>query len=171
MKKHLLLFAILFAFSSPSLAAENDEATPYQVEIWQKKATEGDAESQFNLADALQKGEGGLDQNEKEAAKWYYKSAIQGFTDAQFAMGFVCRGGNGIPMDKVLSYMWFDIAAKNGNDKAFGLRNDVAWSMTEAEIDEARKKSRSWKIGSLEGNCHEKLIATDKKSDKKTTRN
>ena len=167
MKKHLILLAVLFSFSSPLFAADSDETTPEQVANWQKKAAEGDADSQFNLADALQKGEGGLDQNERDAAKWYYKSAVQGFTDAQFAMGFVCRGGNGIPMDKVLSYMWFDIAARNGNDKAFGLRNDVAWSMTEAEIDEARKKSRSWKIGSLEGNCHEKATAIDKKPEKK----
>lgn len=167
MRKFFILFMTCSLISLPAFAqTDSEEATPTEVKQWRAEADKGNAESQFNLAEALQKGEG-VDQDEKEAAIWYYKSAVQGFVDAQFAMGFVCRGGSGVPMDKVLSYMWFDIASKNGDERAFGLRNDVAWSMTESEIDEARKKSRSWKIGSLEGDCAKKAILDNPKKTKK----
>ena len=73
----------------------------------------------------------------QEAAKWYERAANQGYLDAEMAMGFIYRGGEGRPMDKIMSYMWFDVAAKGGNASAFNLRNNVAWSMTEAEIKEA----------------------------------
>lgn len=129
--------------SNTSLA---DDPVPGKEDIakWRVQAANNDPEAQFNLGEAYLKGEV-VKKDEKEAAKWYYRAAMQGYPDAQFAMGFVYRGGGGgVPMDKVLSYMWFDLAAKNGDYRAFELRNDVAWSMTEAEIDEARKKSRQW---------------------------
>ncbi|HEU5046347.1 MAG TPA: tetratricopeptide repeat protein [Rickettsiales bacterium] len=142
-----LFLALLLAVSAPVFAyddAETDPPTKEEIAKWRTEAEQNDAEAQFNLGEAYLKGDGGLPQSDKEASKWYYKSAMQGFSDAQFAMGFVYRGGGGIPMNKVLSYMWFDLAAKNGDYRAYSLRNDVAWSMTEPEIEEARKKSKQW---------------------------
>ena len=138
-----LMMSVLTPANSP---AYDRDGNPDSADIARLRvqAEKGDPEAQYDLAEAYLKGEG-VAQSEKEAAKWYYRSAMQGYVDAQIAMGFVYRGGSGMPMDKVLSYMWFDLATKNGSNEAFSLRNDEAWTMTEAEIDEAREKSRKWR--------------------------
>lgn len=128
-----------FLFQLPAHAAEEPD-----VDTIKPAAEAGDADAQFALAEAYHKGEG-VTQNNAEAAKWYEKSANRGNVDAQFALGFVYRGGDGIPMDKVTSYMWFELANEHGNVHAYELRNDVAWSMTEDQIQEARKKAKQWK--------------------------
>jgi len=125
-------------------AYDDNNQSPEEIAKLLAQAQKGDAEAQFNLAEAYLRGEGVV-QNEKEAARWYYKAAVQGYVDAQIAMGFVYRGGGGLPMDKVLSYMWLDLAAKSGDDRAVWLRNELAWSMTNYEIEEAREKSLLWK--------------------------
>jgi len=144
----VVIIASLVFCAPPSFSFEYDEATTTSQDVANLLilAKKGDAEAQYNLANAYLKGEG-VEKNEKEAAKWFEKSANQDYADAQMAMGFVYRGGGARPMNKVLSYMWFDLAAKNGDDGAYELRNDVAWSMTESEIDEAREKSHKWKPG------------------------
>lgn len=124
--------------------AYDDVPTSEDIAQWLIEANKGDPEAQFNLGEAYLKGEG-VKKDEQVAAQWYYKSAMQDYPPAEFAMGFVYRGGGGIPMDKILSYMWFDLAAKNGDNRAFDLRNNVAWSMTEPEIEEARRKSSQWR--------------------------
>lgn len=142
-----VLLASLMLYASPSFASfEYDESTvsPEDVANWRALAQKGDAEAEYNLGECYLKGEG-VKQDEREAANWYEKAANQGYPDAERAMGFVYRGGGARPMNKILSYMWFDLAAENGDDGAVELRNDVAWSMTESEIDEARKKAHDWK--------------------------
>ncbi len=118
-----------------------------------KKAKSGDPEAQYTLAEAYKNGDG-VQQDINEALKWYHRAATQGYVEGQIALGFIYRGGNGRNgpyMDKVLSYMWFDIAARNGDERAFNLRNDIAWSMTQSEIDEARAKSKAWRPGQYDG--------------------
>jgi len=140
-----IISLVLYSFILPEISlAYDDNLSSEDITALRANAQKGDPEAQFNLAEAYLKGDG-VRQSEREAARWYYKSAMQGYVEAQVAMGFAYRGGGGLPMDKVLSYMWFDLAAKNGDDRAFSLRNDVAWSMTESEIDEARRKSREWR--------------------------
>lgn len=144
-KRILLGYVTVLLLTVTGTASAYDDHTPTkdQIAYWLAQAKQEDAEAQYMIAEAYLKGEG-VHQDEKEAAEWYYKSAMQNYTPAQFAMGFVYRGGNGIPIDKVLSYMWFDLAAKNGDDRAAALRDNVASSMTQTEIDEAQQKSDEW---------------------------
>ncbi|HEU5046348.1 MAG TPA: tetratricopeptide repeat protein [Rickettsiales bacterium] len=138
------LAVISSAVGTAAYANEDNLPTKGQLARTLEEAKQGDAEAQYQIAEAYLEGEG-VHQDEKEAAEWYYKSAMQGYTPAQFAMGFVYRGGNGIPIDKVLSYMWFDLAAKNGDERAASLRDNVASAMTQTEVNEAQQKSDEWK--------------------------
>ncbi len=140
-----LLLVILYSLCPAGAFAYDSDGNLDSADIARLRvqADKGDPEAQYDLGEAYLKGEGVV-QSEKEAAKWYYRSAMQGYVDGQIAMGFVYRGGNGMQMDKVLSYMWFDLATKNGSSEAFSLRNDEAWSMTQSEIDDARAKSHKW---------------------------
>ncbi|MEI6730586.1 MAG: tetratricopeptide repeat protein [Pseudomonadota bacterium] len=144
MKKLLLIIILLLP--TALFADSEKQFTAEEIKDLTKKAKKGDVDAQIDLADAYLNGVG-VEKDERIAAKWYYKAAMKNNVDAQFAMGFVCRGGESANMDKVLSYMWFELAQKNGNTRAVGLRNDVAWSMTDDEIVQARKKADSWRAG------------------------
>ena len=48
-------------------------------------------------------------------------------------------------MDLVQAYMWYSLAAGNGNAHAPGYRDDLARQMTPAQITEAQKRAREWK--------------------------
>lgn len=142
--KKLFIFALLLLFC-PALFAYDDPPSPEDIQKWEALAKQGNAEAQYNLGEAYSKGDGGLKEDKQEAFNWYERAANAGYMDAQMAMGFIYRGGEGIPMDKIMSYMWFEVASKKGNESAFNLRNNVAWSMTEPEIREARKRASEWK--------------------------
>ena len=59
----------------------------------------------------------GVEQDFKEAVKWYQKAAEQGFADAQFSLGVVYANGQGVEQNYVTAYAWWNIAATNGNQK------------------------------------------------------
>jgi len=143
MRLHLATLIVLLSCSS-AVFGYNEIPKDGPVAELYAKAKAGNAEAQYQLAETFRDGEG-VRKDMKEAAKWYHKSATQGYLDAERAMGFIYRGGDGFGMNKTLSYMWFDIAYKNGDEQSYNLRNDVAWSMTQPEIEDGRRKSLAWK--------------------------
>jgi TPR repeat protein len=78
------------------------------------------------------------------AVSWYRAAAEQGFSDAQFNLGLMYRGGKGVPQDYVTADMWFNLAA-TGNQDALQERELVERLMTPAQIAEAQKLAREWK--------------------------
>jgi TPR repeat protein len=52
--------------------------------------------------------------------------------------------GLGVPLDHILTYMWFNLAATTGNKKAAEKRNLIAKLMTTAQVAEAQKLARAW---------------------------
>jgi TPR repeat protein len=142
MYKILISLLILFSFNQTVIAYE-EPPTREEFNAWVIKAEGGDEQAQYDVAEAYRKGDI-VKQDETEAAKWYERSANQGYLDAMFVMGFVYRGGNGMPMDKILSYMWFYLADKAGDVRANSLMNELAWAMNEDEIRAGRKKANAW---------------------------
>ena len=50
--------------------------------------------------------------------------------------------GKGVPEDKVLAYMWWNLAAANGDEDASKNKGIIVKSMTSSQIAEAQKLSR-----------------------------
>ena len=50
-----------------------------------------------------------------------------------------------MPKDLVISYMWRNLAAAQGDDKSKAARDALEKDMTPAQIAEAQKLSREWK--------------------------
>ena len=80
-------------------------------------AAQGDASAQFEVASRLAEGKG-LDQDLKEAAQWYQRSASNGFAMAQFRLGTLYERGLGVGTDQVRAQIWYQRAAEQGNVKA-----------------------------------------------------
>ena len=87
---------------------------PFSLRI---AAAKGDASAQFEVASRLAEGKG-LDQDLKEAAQWYQRSAASGFAMAQFRLGTLYERGLGVKRDAARAQVWYERAAAQGNVKA-----------------------------------------------------
>ena len=52
--------------------------------------------------------------------------------------------GEGVPQDNVLAYMWFNLAAAQGDEDAESGKAEIEEQMTREQIDEAQRLSREW---------------------------
>jgi hypothetical protein len=68
--------------------------------------------------------------------------AEQGYAPAQYNLGVMYDKGEGVPLDNVYAYMWFNIAVSSGDKDATENRNIVAKSMTPADISAAQNLTR-----------------------------
>src|SRR5262249_23667961 len=85
-----------------------------------------------------------------EAATWYRQAAQQGDPMAAHILGTLYIMGQGVPKDRVQSYLWFSVAAQNqnnatGKQNALKLRELVSQGMTPAQIGEAEKLVKDWR--------------------------
>jgi TPR repeat protein len=51
--------------------------------------------------------------------------------------------GQGVPQDYIIAYMWFNLAAANGDEKALKNRGIVAERMSQTDISKAQEMSRA----------------------------
>ena len=70
------------------------------------------------------------------------KAAEQGLVEAQYSLGLMYANGNGAPEDKVLAYMWWNLAAAQEFGAAKENKGIIQDSMTSAQIEEAQTLSR-----------------------------
>ena len=91
-----------------------------------------------------QKGKG-VPQDDKTALKWLKLSAKQGLVHAQYYLGTMYIEGSrtlGIPSDAPRAYLWWNIAALQGNKMA--KRDLLAWKkfMSPTQIETAQRLAR-----------------------------
>ncbi len=86
----------------------------------------------------------GVKANNKEAIKWFRKSAEKGSVDAQNNLGVMYFNGRGLSQDYVRAYMFFNVAAERGNKDAERKKSIVAKQMTLAQIEKAKDLSIKW---------------------------
>ncbi|VAV82937.1 hypothetical protein MNBD_DELTA01-1995 [hydrothermal vent metagenome] len=153
MKKLIIVFAVLFLMTTPAFAGfkEGEEAYnkgDYVAALHELRplAEEGDAQAQYHLG-IMYAGGLGVRKDYAETVQWFKKAAKQGFTKAQNDIGVMYYIGYGVPKDYVLSYMWLNIANVNQDNKAAReLLNDLEKAMTPAQIAEAQRLSREFKV-------------------------
>jgi len=76
-------------------------------------------------------------QEDKEAVKWYTKSAEQGLAQAQFNLGVRYDNGQGVPQDYKEAVKWYRKAAEQGDAKAqYFVR--VFWSNETGHFNERK---------------------------------
>ena len=64
--------------------------------------------------------------------------------DILFNMGMMYATGRDCEADLIAAHKWFNIAAIKGNERAAGMRSELAWSMSKTEIAAALKSAREW---------------------------
>ncbi|PTW62108.1 localization factor PodJL [Breoghania corrubedonensis] len=111
---------------------------------YQRAADQGNVKAMHNMAVLLADGSLGKP-DFAGAARWFEKAAEHGVRDSQFNLGVLYARGLGVKKDLAASYKWFAIAAKLGDNDAATKRDEIANSLPEAQLAEARKAVSSWK--------------------------
>lgn len=83
--------------------------------------------------------------NEKLAFKWYRKGAQAGYPPAQRDLANLYKDGRGVRRNLVRAYMWYDLAAQQGDREAEVLRDNLLEEMSEGDITEAKSRSAYWR--------------------------
>ena len=85
--------------------------------------------------------------------RWYRAAAEQNFASDQDNPGVMYENGQGVPQDYVQAYLWFSLAAmrvsaSGAEDRmnALGNRDRIAAKKTAAQIAEAERLTREWKL-------------------------
>ena len=68
---------------------------------------------------------------------------------AQYSLGAMYHGGEGVPQDFALAHMWYNLAAsqQTGDERQFTaqVRGWLEEEMTREQIAEAQRLAREWK--------------------------
>lgn len=105
---------------------------------YQRAAEQGNIRAMHNLA--VLAADGGEDgrPDYATAAQWFKKAAEYGVRDSQYNLAVLLARGLGVPQNFVSSYMWFAIAAAQGDDDAARKRDDVGARLNANELAAAK---------------------------------
>jgi uncharacterized protein len=74
--------------------------------------------------------------------KRFRSAASHASSESPFDLGMMYATGRSRPLDLVSAHMWFNVAAANGNEKAIGMRREIATEMSAAQIAAAQRAAR-----------------------------
>ena len=97
--------------------------------------------AQINLGFMYHQGQG-VEQDLKEAVKWYQKAADQGQVNAQYTLGWMYANGRGVEQNYVTACAWYNIAAAKGDTEAATWKDNTAKEMTPEQIAKAQELSK-----------------------------
>jgi TPR repeat protein len=116
---------------------------PELQEITQR-ADDGDAPTQYRLAQMYSTGEG-APQRLDVAARWYRAAAEQNHDMAAYKLAFLYLRGRGVPnKDYAQAYRWFSVSAELGVGDAGRWRDRIREKMTKRELAEAQALVDAW---------------------------
>ncbi|MCW5697093.1 MAG: SEL1-like repeat protein [Bauldia sp.] len=122
------------------VAQDRDEAAAW----YQIAAEQGNIQAMHNLGVLLSASEGaaGL----AEAIRWFTEAGERGVRDSQYNLGVIYARGIGVTQDLPASYLWFALAAAQGDADAAQRRDDVAAALSEEQLAAARAAVSAWTL-------------------------
>ena len=109
-----LLAVVLISLYAAGVAA----ATAQELPMIKRLAERGSDGAQVILAGMYLRGEGGVARDDRQAAEWYEKAALQGNAYAQMKLGDLYESGQGVEKNAAIAADWREKAADRGNVKA-----------------------------------------------------
>ncbi|ABK42731.1 Sel1 domain protein repeat-containing protein [Magnetococcus marinus MC-1] len=136
--------AAQFHLANMYLTGKGTEQDDQAAFDWfQKSARQGHPLSQYNLGLMYFK-QRGPDQDKDAPLKWFTRAANQNFPLAQFNLGVMYFQQNRAPINYVESFMWLDLAARNGMDEAEKLRTILGRRLSDDELVQAEASIQRW---------------------------
>lgn len=99
--------------------AQSQKIQQYKESFWKlyTDALRGDRVAQYQVGVMHERGLG-VEKDEKKAAEWYEKAAVQGYVDAQYNIAIMYASGRGVAKNEPIAMMWLALAAKQGDREA-----------------------------------------------------
>ncbi len=107
--------------------------------VWYRKAAEhGNIRAMHNLAVLTAEGGDKGKPDYASAAQWFRKAAEYGVRDSQYNVAILLARGLGVPQNLTLSYVWFAVAAAQGDEDAGKKRDEVGARLNAADLAAAK---------------------------------
>ena len=119
---------------------------PTAMSLYVKAATAGNARAMHNLAVMHAEGSISGKPDYATAAEWFRKAGQLGVRDSQFNLGILYARGLGAPQDLGQAWLWFSLAAQQGDADAARKRDDIAAKMDPAAVNAAAAALGAFKI-------------------------
>jgi hypothetical protein len=127
------------------------EGAPQDYEAalhWFRRAAEGGLPAAFTAVGCFfMEGLGPVAEDPANAARWFRVGAEGGDANAQFALGGLCLWGQGVPVDPLQAFMWLNVAASTGHEKAGEFRDELSSQLSPTDVARAQADSTNWVRG------------------------
>jgi len=121
---------------------------PRGYALFRRAADLGNTEARFVVGERLTSGDG-TDPNRDEARRWYQLAAGRGHPGAMFRLAQIGYGLDKGNDSRVVAYAFLTLAMQRGasyiRGEAQKLRDQLARTMIQTDIDQAMQRVRSWK--------------------------
>ena len=122
--------------------------------LYEKAASAGNARAMHNLGVLfVENGDGWPDY--ASAAAWFRKAAEYGVRDSQFNLAVLYARGMGVEQNLMQSYMWFSVAAAQGDPEAAKKRDEVAARLDARGLATAKSMAEAFKPKDLARDVNE----------------
>ena len=117
--------------------------------LYKQAADAGNARAMHNLAVLYAQDGGDGKPDYAKAVEWFRKAGSYGVRDSQFNLGVLYGRGLGAPQNLAESWLWFSLAARQGDADAAKKRDEVENRMDGKVMAEARKLLDGFKTKAL----------------------
>ena len=114
-------------------------------QLTERAATNGNRIAMHDLALYFAEGRGGVEADLKTASQWFEKAAQRGVVDSQFNLGVLFESGQGLPKNVTDAFVWYSIAAAQGDQFAKKRVEVLSTTLAESELEAARLRVASFK--------------------------
>lgn len=113
---------------------------------WIAKAADGGNRiAMHDLGHYLATGADGSPPDINKAVSWFQQAADRGVLDSQFNLGVLYHQGSGLPQSFLNAYVWYSIAAAQGDTVASQRREIVGAQLSSPQLNSARKRIDAFK--------------------------
>ena len=114
-------------------------------QLTERAARNGNRIAMHDLALYYAEGRGGVEADLPTAANWFEKAAERGVVDSQFNLGVLFESGQGIPKNMTDAFVWYSIAAGQGDQFAKTRVEVLKTTLDKADLVTAAARAEKFK--------------------------
>ncbi len=119
-------------------------------QLTERAARSGNRIAMHDLGLYYAEGRGGVDRNLQTALSWFEKAAERGVVDSQYNLGILFGSTPEIPKDPVASFVWFSIAAAQGDQFAGNQLEALEAQLSADQLKQAKSRVAGFKPVSID---------------------
>jgi len=119
-------------------------------QLTERAARAGNRIAMHDLALYFAEGRGDVDVDIGTAAQWFEKAAERGVVDSQFNLGVLFESGQGLPKNPVDAFVWYSIAANQGDQFAEDRVEVLRAQVSGADLAKAERRINSFRPSAID---------------------